>query len=190
MIEFAVFLLVLFLTIILTIYNHRQAAALNRVARLVQDFVAMQIRDRRRAHQQNLAERIDPLAWLSHQVSEGLEKPLVILDVARVVREINAVELRADGGRRVIASTASLPEIRRYDKRLLASKNGKSAKSAAGRMEAFAAHPLLGRAKIAEVERVMDQRNEFFDLEAGAVGERLGVAWGNPLRLWFYVVEK
>lgn len=187
MIDFTVFLLVLFLTIILTVYNHRQAAALNRVALLVQDFVAMQIRDRRRAHQQSLAEHIDPLTWLSHQVSAGLEKPLVISDVMRVVHEINAVELRADGGRRVIVSTASLPEIRRYDKRLLASRNGKSA---AGRMEAFAARPLLGRAKAVEVERVMDQQNEFFDLEAGAVGERLGVAWGNPLRLWFYVVAK
>lgn len=185
MIEVSIFLMVLFLTISMTIYNHRQAAALNRVARLVQDFVAMQIRDRRRAHQQNLAERIDPFEWLSRQASEGLDRPLQVLDVARVVRDISAVELRADGGRRLIVSPTALAEIRRYDRRL-ARRNG----SAGGRVEAFAARPLLGRAKVIEVERVMDQQNEFFDLEAGAVGERLGIAWGNPLRLWFYVAAK
>jgi len=186
MIELSIFLMVLLLTISMTIYNHRQAAALNRVARLVQDFVAMQIRDRRRAHQQNLVERIDPFEWLSRQASEGLDRPLQVSDVARVVREINAIELRADGGRRLIVSPSSLAEIRRYDRRLLAGRNGKSASR---RMEAFAARPLLGT-KVIEVERVMDQQNEFFDLEAGAVGERLGVAWGTPLRLWFYVAAK
>ena len=38
---------------------------------------------------------------------------------------------------------------------------------------------------IAEYEAV----DEFFDLEAAAVGERLGLPWNNPARLWFYVFK-
>jgi len=35
----------------------------------------------------------------------------------------------------------------------------------------------------------MSQSNEFFDIEASAVAERLGLKWDKPSRLWFYVVK-
>jgi HAMP domain-containing protein len=189
-VEISVALLVFFLTIILAVYNQRQASALRGMERLVQDFVAMQIRDRRTRHINGLADLIDPLEWLARQASSELDTPLIISDVMRVVHEIQAVELRASGGLRVIVSTSPKSDVMRFDRRLRAAgiKN-----NAAERVASFAARPLLGKSRwgwgVQTVERVMSQANEFFDIEADAVSERLGLKWGKPSRLWFYVVK-
>ena len=189
-IEFSVVLLLFLLTVILTVYNHRQASALRGVERLVEDFVAMQIRDRRTKHIEGLAERINPFEWLSTQVNAEMEKPIRITEVARIVPEVNAVELRTENGVRVIASTSTKSEIMRFDRRVRA--NGKK-KSAKDRVANFASHPLLNKSRwgwgVTTIERVMSQVGEFFDLEASAVAERIGVKWDNPSRLWFYVVK-
>ena len=58
-VEISVAILVFFLTIILAVYNQRQASALRGMERLVQDFVAMQIRDRRARHINDFAFHID-----------------------------------------------------------------------------------------------------------------------------------
>ena len=155
-VEISVALLVFFLTIILAVYNQRQASALRGMERLVQDFVAMQIRDRRTRHIEGLAERIDPLEWLAHQASSELDTPITISEVIRVVHEIQAVELRATSGLRVIASTSPRSDVMRG---------------------------------VQVIERIMSQANEFFDIEADAVSERLGLKWEKPSRLWFYVVK-
>ncbi|MBI1793396.1 MAG: hypothetical protein HYR70_04305 [Chloroflexi bacterium] len=189
--ELSVLFLMILLTVILTIYNHRQAAALRGVERLVQDFVAMQIRDRRRKAQDDLPGRIDPFAWISKQVNAELEgQPLVVADVTRVVREVSAVELLTTSGARVVVSTLSKSNILRFDNRLRANSRKRSA---ADRVASFASRPLLGNSRwgwgVITIESVMTQANEFFDIEAGAAGERLGLEWDNPSRLWFYVVK-
>ena len=189
-VEISVALLVFFLTIILAVYNQRQASALRGMERLVQDFVAMQIRDRRTRHIDGLAERIDPLEWLAHQASSELDTPITISEVIRVVHEIQAVELRATSGLRVIASTSPRSDVMRFDRRLRAAG---IKKNAAERVASFAARPLLGRSRwgwgVQVIERIMSQANEFFDIEAEAVSERLGLKWEKPSRLWFYVVK-
>ena len=116
--ELSTLLLVLLLAVILAVYNQRQASALRGVERLVQDFVAMQIRDRRTRHIEGLTTRIDPLDWLARQVSAELEQPVSISEVMRVVHEIRAVELRASNGQRVIVSTLPKSDILRFDRRL------------------------------------------------------------------------
>jgi len=188
--ELSTVFLVFLLTIILAIYNQRQASALRGVERLVQDFVAMQIRDRRTRHIEGLADRIDPLEWLARQASSELDTPLTISEVMRVVHDIQAVELRASSGQRVIVSTSPKSDVIRFDRRLRAAGRQKSA---AERVASFASRPLLGKSRwgwgVQTVERVMSQANEFFDVEAGAVAERLGVKWEAPSRLWFYVVK-
>lgn len=188
--EFSTVFLVFLLTLILTVYNQRQASALRGVERLVQDFVAMQIRDRRTRHIDGLADRIDPLEWLAQQVSSELDTTLVISEVMRVVHDIQAVELRASNGQRVIVSNLPKSDVMRFDRRLRVAGRKKSA---AERVASFASRPLLGRSRwgwgVQTIERVMTQTNEFFDIEAGAVAERLGVKWDNPSRLWFYVVK-
>lgn len=185
--EFAVLLLVFMLAAILTVYNHRQAAALRGIESLVADFVALQIRDRRDKVTQELA--LDPLAWLSQQASAGLEEPVVVTEVLRVVREAYAAELRTESGRnRLVVSSLPRADLLRYDRRLRA----RGGKSAAQRVESFAANPLLGKSRwgVTLIERSMaaPDVSEFFDLEAGYVAERLGLAWGQPTRLWFYLV--
>ena len=189
-VEISVALLVFFLTIILAVYNQRQASALRGMERLVQDFVAMQIRDRRTRHIDGLAERIDPLEWLAHQASSELDTPITISEVIRVVHEIQAVELRATSGLRVIASTSPRSDVMRFDRRLRAAG---IKKNAAERVASFAARPLLGRSRwgwgVQVIERIMSQANEFFDIEADAVSERLGLKWEKPSRLYFYVVK-
>jgi HAMP domain-containing protein len=190
--ELAVLMLMILLTAILTVYNHRQAAALRGVERLAQDFVAMQIRDRRRKAQDDIAGHIDPFAWLSKQINSELDgQPLTVTDAPRVVQEVQAVELHTSSGVRVIASTAGKAEIMRFDRRLRT--NGKK-KSAKDRVTSFASRPLLGNSRwgwgVVTLERVLSQNNEFFDLEASAVAERLGLKWDNPSRLWFYVVKR
>ena len=189
-VEISVALLVFFLTIILAVYNQRQASALRGMERLVQDFVAMQIRDRRTRHIDGLADRIDPLDWLARQASSELDTPLIISDVMRVVQDIQAVELRASSGLRVIVSTLPKADVMRFDRRLRAIGGRKSA---VDRVSSFASRPLLGKSRwgwgVQIIERVMSQANEFFDVEANAVSERLGLNWDKPSRLWFYVVK-
>ena len=188
--ELSTVFLVFLLTVILAVYNQRQASALRGVERLVQDFVAMQIRDRRTRHIEGLSDRIDPLEWIARQVSSELDTPLTISEVMRVVPDIQAVELRASSGQRVIVSTSPKSDVMRFDRRL---RTAGRKKSAAERVASFAARPLLGKSRwgwgVQTVERVMSQANEFFDIEAGAVAERIGVKWDKPSRLWFYVVK-
>jgi hypothetical protein len=181
-------LLVFFLTIILAVYNQRQASALRGMERLAQDFIAMQIRDRRTRYIEGLADHIDPLAWLAREASYELDLPLAISEVIRVVHDIQAVELRASSGLRLIASTLPKADIMRFDRRLRATGGRKSATD---RVSSFASRPLLGRSRwgVQTIERVMSQGNEFFDLEAEAVAQRLGLKWDKPSRLWFYVVK-
>ena len=188
--ELSTVILVFLLTIILAVYNQRQASALRGVERLVQDFVAMQIRDRRTRHVEGLADRIDPLEWLACQASSELDTPLTISEVMRVVHDIQAVELRTTSGQRMIVSTSPKSDVMRFDRRLRAAGRKKSA---AERVASYASRPLLGKSRwgwgVQTVERVMSQANEFFDVEAGAVAERLGVKWEAPSRLWLYVVK-
>ncbi len=189
--ELSVLFLMILLTVILTIYNHRQAAALRGVERLVQDFVAMQIRDRRRKAQDDIASHIDPFAWLSKQSNSELDgPPLIVTDTARIVPEVLAVELHTKSGARVIASTLPKSEMLRFDNRLRASGRKKSAKE---RIASFASRPLLGNSRwgwgVITLECVLSQANEFFDLEAGAVAERLGLKWDSTSRLCFYVIK-
>ena len=188
--ELSTVFLVFLLTVILAVYNQRQASALRGVERLVQDFVAMQIRDRRTRHVEGLADRIDPLEWLARQASSELDTPITIKEVMRVVHDIQAVELRASNGQRVVVSTSPQSDIMRFDRRQRAAGRKKSA---AERVASFAARPLPGKSRwgwgVQTVERVMSQTNEFFDIEANAVAERIGVKWEAPSRLWFYVVK-
>jgi hypothetical protein len=66
--------------------------------------------------------------------------------------------------------------MKHYDRQ---QKGGRS------RLDSFAAKPILvGRYSVA-ARTLLD--DEFLDLEAGAVAQRLGLDWRNPSRLWLYV---
>lgn len=85
----------------------------------------MQFRDRRARYIEGLGEHIDPLAWLAREVSYELDLPITISEVIKVVREVQAVELRASNGLRVIVSTLPKSDVMRFDQRLRAGGGGK-----------------------------------------------------------------
>lgn len=182
--EIAVFVLILCLVVILTVYNRRQARALEYVARLEEDRAAREIRERRERKASNL--QVDPLRWLEKTINPLLDSPLILTDTAkRVVPEAEAVELRADDGRRLLVSTQPLSALRRHDRRLRQA----GGRGASGRLTRFASTSLLGRRwQVWNAARTMAEVGEFFDMEAGACGQDLGLDWGAPTRLWFYVL--
>jgi len=185
MLEIATFVLIVLLALILTLYNRRQARALEYMARLEEDRSAREIKDRRVAKASDL--KVDPLRWLEGMVNPLLDAPIALTDTAkRVVPEVETIELRSADGRRLLVSSQELSTLRRFD-RLTSKKNGHGASS---RLSEFASTPLLGRNwRIWNAARTMaDSENEFFDMEAEACGKSLGINWGTPTRLWFYVL--
>ena len=115
-----------------------------------------------------------------------LDSPLTLTEPAkRVIAKVGTVELGASDGRRLLVSTQALPELRRYDRRVRKT----SGKGAESRLTRFAATSLLGnRWRVWNASRTMADTGEFFDLEAQACGKSLGLDWGAPPRLWFYVL--
>ena len=184
MMEIATFILILCLVLILTVYNRRQAHALEYMARLEEDRAAREIQDRRERKAGEL--HVEPLRWLEKMVNPLLDTPLALTDTAkRIVPDVGAAELRSSDGRRLLVSTQTLPDLRRYDRQVRRA-NGKGA---AARLSEFAATPLLGkRWRVWNTPRTMADAGEFFDMEAEACGKALGLDWGAPTRLWFYVL--
>lgn len=189
MIEYIALLLIAVLAIILTLQNRRMASSLRGMERVIQNYYAMQVRDRRTEQARHIGEDFNALAWISRQVSAGLDTPLEAVEVIRLVPDMNAVDLRTADNRRLVVSPLPKSDILHFDKRLRA----RGGKSASKRLEAFASRPLLTQSfwgnGVQVVERVLDDSAEFFDIEAQAAGSRLGVNWNNPTRLYFYVVE-
>jgi hypothetical protein len=73
MMEIATFVLILCLALILTIYNRRQAHALETMARLEEDRAAREIKDRRKRKAGEL--QVEPLHWLENLVNPLLDSP-------------------------------------------------------------------------------------------------------------------
>jgi len=182
--EIATFVLVLCLSLILTMYNRRQARALESMARLEEDRASREIKDRRERRAGEL--QVEPMRWLEKLVNPLLDSPLTLTEPAkRVVAEVGTVELGTSDSRRLLVSTQALPELRRYDRRARKTPG----KGAEGRLTRFAATTLLGNHwRVWNAPRTMADTGEFFDLEAQACGKALGLDWGAPTRLWFYVL--
>jgi hypothetical protein len=182
--EIATFILIFCLALILTVYNRRQARALEYMALLEEDRAAREIKDRRERKAGDL--HIEPLHWLESMINPLLDSPLTLTETAkRVIADMGTAELRTSDGRRLLVSTHTLPDMRRYDRRTRRT-NGRGA---TGRLTQFAATPLLGnRWRVWNASRTMADTGEFFDMEAEACGKSLGLDWGAPTRLWFYVL--
>ena len=160
--EIVTLVLVFALALILTIYNRRQARALEYMARLEEDRAAREIKDRRELKAAYL--NILPIKWLESMVNPLLDAPLTLSDTGgRVVPEIETAELRSGDGRRLLVSTKPLAELRRFDRSLRGHAAGKGtnrlSQFAAGAPRALPAQPhggdrrgaLPGRARAAAV---------------------------------------
>jgi HAMP domain-containing protein len=189
MIEYVAILLIAVLAIILSYHNKRMASAIRNIEDVVQDYYAMEIRARRAQQTRDIDSTFNAFEWIGAQVSAGLDYPLQVSEILRLVPEVSAIDLRTVDNRRLVVSTLPLADLLRFDKRLRA--NG--GKSVTNRLEAFASHPLLNQSRwgrgVEVIERALTEAAEFFDLEAQAAGTRLGINWRQPSKLWFYVVE-
>ena len=175
-------LAVLLLAIILAFYNRRQAEALRGVERMTKDFLAMQIKDRRKEYTETMRE-INPLHWLDALINKRTLHPLELRERTRLVEEVSAAEFSCADGRRVVVSTKDRSALRQWDKTLRVRRGD----SATARIANLALKPLLGR-KTEVLEVNMIDEGEYFDLEAETVGKELGLSWSHPARLWIYVI--
>jgi hypothetical protein len=176
LIETSVFLLILILTIILTVYNHRQARAIEGVRDMAEDLVAMQIRDRRAKYQKD-SQDIQVDAWIAEQVALVVDRPVEI-STYQLIEDVQAIDVTLKDGGRVVITPATEGDLKRRDRR----KRGGS------RLAMFAASsvpPALPRRYTVVSRTLLD--NEFLDIEADAVSDKLSLGWRQPARLWFYV---
>jgi len=174
-IDISVFFLIIGLTIILSLYNRRQAVAIEGIRQLGEDMVSMEIRDRHAKREGSLSD-LNPQTWLADQVQAVSENHIDPVSV-RSILPVNAAEITfADGGK-VLVSPLAEAEILRYDRQ---QKKGK------GRLDTFAAKPvLIGRYTVMS-RTLLD--HEFLDIEATAVAQKLGLDWRDPARLWIYAI--
>jgi len=164
---------VLLLGAVLTLYNSRQAAALQELERVIGEFYLMQAADRREQRRKEV-QIGDPLAWVSKQTG------VTVTGVERTLADPPAVELLTENpAYRLVISPLAPRELRTALKPLEV-KNGRTSKLV---------DPLLGR-KAEAVDRSIANSGEWFDIEAEQAGKAFGVEWGEPKRLWFYAVKK
>jgi hypothetical protein len=183
-IEIITFILICALALILSLYHHRQAASLRAIECVVQDYYAMQFRSIRREYAGSL-DTLNSFEWISNHVSAGMDKPVTITDVIRTVPEIQTVDLRTSDNRRVVVSPHSYGELYAFDRRARHTRRS-------DRLASFAARPLLNNSRfgwgVKTIEGMTSNTDEFFDLEADVIGRKLGVAWNQPTRLFFYIL--
>jgi len=169
----ATFLAVLLLGAILTYANARQARALFAAQAVLEDWLLMQIKDRRDARR-NQVQVTEPAEWL--QAQAGVQ----IAGLHRLVEKPMAVSFETRDGCRLVVSPLRLAELRDSLRPL---------ERAPGRTGQLI-EPLLGRnlRQVNVIERNLMNAGETFDLEASQVGEQLGVRWGEVNRVYFYRV--
>lgn len=162
---------VIMLGFILSAQNARMAGSLNRLNKTMSDWLLMQVKDRRAA---KVAEiRIDnPLNWVTAQCG------ITVSQQQRVIDSACAVDLLSPNGCRVVVSSLDQDDLLRVIAPM--------SKGVGGQL----VEPLLGRSpkKVEPIVRDLTNAGEFFDVEAGQVGQMFMVNWGQPTRLYFYVV--
>jgi len=164
---------VLMLGAILTLYNSRQASALREMEQVLSDWYLIQVAERR--EKERRAVKVDdPLAWLGGQVG------LTLTGIERQQAQAQAVSFLTANATRLVVSPLAPSRLKAVLKPLEAG-NGKVADLV---------DPLLGRnpRRVQVEERSILNAGQWFDVEAGQVGQALGLNWGEPKRLYFYLV--
>lgn len=162
---------VIVLGFVLTAQNTRQAKALDDMSKTLSDWLLVQLKDRREAKLGQI--HIDnPMTWIAKQCG------VTVNQIQRVVEQGNAVDLISPEGCRVVVSTLGKADLMRVASSM--------SKGVGGQL----VEPLLGRSprKVEPIVRDLTNAGEWFDAEACQVGQMLQVNWGEPMRLYFYVV--
>lgn len=170
------FAAILLLAAILSLYNLRQARALEQARAALEDWVMLQIRRHREAKARETLVA-EPLAWAANQLKGELAEPLELVAVRRVAAEVKGVELTARDGRVVVVAPLDAASLRRVQ------QPGRGRVS-----QAFAVSFLAGQRPILSRERSLLNAGDTFDLEAAQAGQHFNLDWSDTRRLWFHVL--
>lgn len=182
------FLVIIIIALVTWLYQRRQAVALDALNDAVHRGVEMTVKDRRQKRQAEIGD-IDFALWSAAQLDMLHKQPgaFMFSRIERILPDFQSAELITVDNRRVIVSA--------LDPKMLIARSTPRGKKASGdaaaRLAAFADRPLLGKKpSAAEVHRLTLVDNEWLDLEAAAIGAKLGLNWGSPERLWFYIIDQ
>ena len=170
------FAAILLLAALLSLYNLRQARALERASSALEDWVMLQLRRHREAKARETLVA-DPLAWAASQLKHEIAEPLDLVATHRVDAALQSVELLARDGRRVVIAPLDAATLRR------AQQPGRSRLA-----QALGAPWLNGQRLILSAERSLLNGSDYFDLEAEQAGRHFTVDWSEARRLWFHVL--
>ncbi len=169
---------ILLLAALLSLYNLRQARALEQARAALEDWVMLQLRRHREAKAREILVA-EPLAWAAGQLKRELAGPLELIAVQRVDAALRSVELLARDGRRVVIAPLDAAALRR------AQQPGR------GRLaQALSAPWLTAQRPLVSAERSLLNAGDTFDLEAEQAGRHFNVDWSEARRLWFHVLTR
>jgi hypothetical protein len=181
----ALVLLMVTFIVIAIYYFRRQAVALEQVAEIEEERFMRQTKLWRKqdASQIKIGE---PLSWFQKQTVIALGGDVHLLESGRKNSSPPMLEFLANGGQRVLFSPL---DLRGMKKAFTGRKT--EGKDAASRLKAIQDEiPLLGRnARGVQKGNVSLRDDEYFDIWAGSAGEKMGVNWGEPEKLWVYLVQ-
>ena len=181
----ALVLLMATFIVIAIYYFRRQAVALEQVAEIEEERFMRQTKLWRKqdASKTKIGE---PLSWFQEQAVIALGSDFQLLESGRKNSSPPVLEFLANGGQRVLFSPLDL----RAMKKAFTGRKPKG-KDAASRLQTMQDEtPLLGRnSRGIQKGSVSLRDDEYFDIWAGNAGEKMGVNWGEPERLWVYRVQ-
>jgi hypothetical protein len=181
----ALVLLMATFIVIAIYYFRRQAVALEQVAEIEEERYMRQTRHWRKQDASNI-QIDDPTKWFQKQAVLALGMDLQLLEAGRKYSNPSAIEFLANAGQRVIFS----PLDSRAIKKSFAGNKSRGRGAAAKLQSMEGETPLLGRnPRNIDKGTVSLRDDEYFDLRAGNAGEKLGVQWGEPAKLWVYLVQ-
>jgi hypothetical protein len=162
--------------IILIYYFGKQADALQGMHEAVHDMHITWMKDRRKELKREVNVP-DATQWVRQKV--GVDAPL---GVNRLFSEPPLVDFNVDDGVRLVVSPLNARQIRSALR--IQNRNN------SGRMKQFL-NPIMGRFpwSATTIERNLTNSGEWFDVEAGQVGRKLGIDWGELDRLFFHLVK-
>ena len=166
--------LIIIMTVVILISNQRQAHALNEMRVVLDSWFQSQMRDRRE-RQRGKIKVDDPLAWFSRVCG------VKVAEIRRQLHEPRALELLAADGTRVVVSPLAPDALRKALRPLSHRVKGRAA---------MLVEPLLGRRRNSarSFSKSPEDSGEWFDLEAQAALQTIGLEWPDLYRLWIYVL--
>jgi len=178
-IEIVFLVLAAILILWIAVQAARQSKSLANTYRVFED-LAMLIAKERREAKKGEVQITDPLQWFSE---------LSGVEVVQLIRKFDtpmALDLGTSENLRLVVSPLKPSDL----KSALGTKRRANLVGAMKKDKRFEVTPLLGNweFRVRTAERTANNAGEFFDLEAAAAGNRLGVDWGEVNRLWFYYV--